>query len=352
MKRKAMRYLAKTVALVLAGVFCFGELETNAAKGDAVVNIPENRALGEFEDSLVLSTYTTYFYTDNGSCKYSYDEAGELYYSKEEMIYEIDGCKVKKIYEIRPSATEAIAYLYTYRYLEDKTLGYMDKYDHGVYEYGRGWVWDKDGREQLDVQYDTEGNIKSVDCSYYDEEGRLAYEFSDLSGLEERIMDASPMRSYQYSGDYTVYGYTQEWVNGEKKACSRKDEMDGKVLLEAEYADELNDMYWYSYDDEGKLLYEIVCMPQWDAEYYEVELTHYLYDDQGRCKESYSYQVVGDLVVQDTGLYSGEYRCFVAIFGDREYPTDIMAESTDTEPAVILFDLHTGEFWDMDMGEN
>lgn len=352
MKRAQIRFLAKTVALVLAGVTCFGGLEANADKAENMIEIPENTQIGDLAESLVLNSYTMYDYSENGSEKYSYLYTGELYYSKEERIYEEDGYRVKKIYEVRPSGTYADAILYTYRYLEDKTLCYMDKYDHGNHEYGKGWVWDADGREVLAVKYDTEGNVKSVDCSYYDEEGRLAYEFSDLSGVEKHIMDASPMRSYQYSGDYTVYGYTQEWANGEKQLCYRKDEMDGKILLEAEYADELDDMYWYSYDEEGKLVYEIATIPQLGEEYSEVELTHYLYDEQGRCKESYSYQVVGDLFIQDTGLYSGEYRSFAALFGDREYPTDIIVESNDTEPVVIWFDTHTGDFLDMDMGEN
>lgn len=351
MKKKAIRYLAGTVAMVLVGVFCFGELETDATKD--VVNIPENRELDEFEDSLVLNSYTTYSYTDNGSCEYRYRETGILYYSREEMIYEIDGCTVKKIYEVRPSATEAIANLYTYRYLDDKTLGYMDKYNHGVYEYGRGWVWDKDGREQLDVQYDAEGNVESVDCSYYDEEGRLAYEFSDLPNMEENSMNAADISSYQYKGDYTVFGYIQGGISGEKKICSRKDEMDGKVLLEAECTGKnLDELTWYSYDEEGKLLYEVVTRQQWGEEYNEIEFTHYLYDEQGRCKESYTYQVVGDINVQDTGLYSGEYRSYAALFDGKDFPTDIIIESSDTEPVVIWFDLHSGEFLDMGMGEN
>lgn len=352
MKRTQITFWARTFALVLAGVTCFGGLEANADKAERMIEIPENTQIEDFGDSLVLKGYTVYDYTENGSGKYSYDELGELYYSKDEVIYEEDGYRVKKIYEVRPGGTDANAFLYTYRYLEDKTLCYMDKYDHGNYEYGRGWVWDADGREVLAAKYDAEGNVKSVDCSYYDEEGRLAYEYSDLSGVEKRIMDAAPVRSYQYRGDYTVYGYTQEWANGDKQLCYRKDETDGKVLLEAEYTDELDDMYWYSYDDEGKLLYEIVCRPQWGAEYYEVELTHYLYDEQGRCKESYSYDVKEDLIIDDTGMYSGGYRYFAAIFDEMEFPIDIIVESADTESLFIHFDLYSGEFLDMDMGEN
>ncbi|MBE5865702.1 MAG: hypothetical protein E7292_05725 [Lachnospiraceae bacterium] len=352
MKKNAMRYWAKTVALVLAGVTCLGGLEANADKAQRVIEIPENTQIENLCDTLVLKNYTVYDYTESGSGKYSYDENGELYYSKDEVIYEEDGYRVKKIYEVRPGGTYANAFLYTYRYLDDKTLGYMDKYDHGNYEYGMGWVWDADGREVLAVKYDEQGNIKSADCSYYDAEGRLAFEYSDLSGVEKRNMDAAPVRSYQYRGDYTVYGYTQEHANATAENCYRKDEIDGKALLEAEYTDELDNLYWYSYDEEGKLLYEVICRPQWDADCYEVELIHYLYDEQGRCKESYCYDVKSGLFVQDNGLYSGGYRNFVAVFDDGGYPTDIIAESNDTEPVVVWFDLHTGEFIDMDMGEN
>lgn len=352
MKKTPMRYLAQTVAFVLAGVICFGEVKTDASRADKEIEIPQDTQLEDFGGVLELDSYTLYEYTEHGVREFYYDATGSMYRSKETMTYEIDGCQARKIYDVRPSVTKATANIYTYRYLEDKTLCYMDKYEKGKFEYGRGWVWDADGRERMDVRYDSQGGIESVDCSYYDEEGRLAYEFGDMSDVGQRAMKKAQIHSYEYQGDHTVFGYVQDGKNDERKVCYRKDEIHGDVLLEAEFDEhDLESLEWYSYDNEGRVLYKINIYHHWEDEHIGLELTHYLYDEEGRCTESYLYDVKGDLFVEDEGEYSVHRRGFSAIYNGGEFPEDIVVYSAWAEPVFILCDLETGAVWDMDMGE-
>lgn len=354
MNKRRMSYMLKTVALVMAGVIGLCGLETDAAQADEFIEIPEDTRIEEIQNSLELQTYTLYTYDGDVVGQFYYGESGELYRSVETMEYVVDDkYKVKKIWDIRPYDAYADIRLYTYRYLEDKTLCYMDFYENGLFQYGAGWAWDAEGKEQLYVKYDSDMNMESVECSYYDEEGRIAYELSGLSDLEDADLDETEIHSYEYDKDWTVIGYVQNGKNGVKEPNYLKEAIDQDTLLEANYTrGAMDELVWNSYDEEGRLVYKISVETAWKQVYSQANLVHYVYDDQGRIKAEYSYDVVDDISVQDTGIYSDQHRSFSLTMNRDKYPEWIVSDCSLTDKVVVQYDNVTGAFLDITMGDN
>ncbi len=359
-KKKGM--WMKMLAMVTAGVLCFGVLSVNATEErpegaepevEEVIEFPKDDAIKGMEESLDLIAYCVYTYDDKGNevGDYRYGSDGELYYYTKVMENEAkDGCLTKRVWEERTYATFDRTSVYTYRYMDDLTACYMDKYENGKFDYGRGWVWNADGKQELYVKYDTNRQMESVKCSYYDEEGRLAYSFSGLPDFDGFHADETTVYSYEYGENGIVRGYCR--TGDEKVSCYLKEEAEGNVLLEASYTEEeISDLEWFIYDEEGRALWKVTVELDYEEVYSEVDLEHYIYDEEGRCVAAYTYNIIGDITLKDTGLYSDRKRGFSVLYDGREYPYSMEFQDGVTGSTYVKYHGTTGTLWDTNLGE-
>ncbi|MBQ2802981.1 MAG: hypothetical protein IJF07_03690 [Lachnospiraceae bacterium] len=332
----------------------FGGMETKA-ETKYQMDIPEDEWLEEMESALELQYYTAYTYDETGreTGDYRYNTEGELFYYKEVLKYENkDNCVFKRVMERRADKLFHNVYFYTYQYMEDKTACFMDKYKNGKLDYSQSFLWDVNGKELLSVDYDENTEIDAIDGSFYDEEGRLAYSISGLADLDTISKEEMEIYSYKYDSNGVMRGYTKTSENGKETPCYRKEEIEGAVLLESSFTSELMDKFkWYAYDEEGRKEIEISISEAWNSEFYEISLEHYIYDESGLCEGKYTYDVVDDIIVADTGKYSDVLRYFAASFEGNAFPYVITSDSYLTGVTYVTFDYATGKLAYTNMGE-
>ncbi len=359
-KKKGM--WIKMLAMVTAGILCLGVLPVSATEErpdgaepevEEVIEFPKDDAINGMEESLDLIGYFVYTYDEEGNevGDYRYGADGEMYYyTKVFENKEKDGYRIKRVWEERPYATFDRISVYTYRYMDDLTACYMDKYENGEFDYGRGWVWNADGKQELYVKYDADRQMESANCSYYDEEGRLAYSFSGLPDFDAFNTDETSIYSYEYDEKGIVRGYCR--TKDEIEPCYLKEETEGNILLEASYSeDEISDLEWFIYDEEGRVLWKVMVEPAYKEDYSEADLEHYIYDEEGRCVAAYTYNIIGDITLKDNGLYSDRGREFSVLYGGREYPYSIEFQDKVTGSTYVKYHDTTGALLETNLGE-
>ena len=243
-------------------------------------------------------------------------------------------------------------YLYTYRYLDDKTICYMDRYKNGSFAYGRGLVWSTDGTAKLSVKYDANREIESTECTYYDEEGRQAYVLSGLSALDAIDWNEASIYSYEYAENGVMTGYVQTGKQDSKTPWCRQEVVDGQVLLEMEYTENtIDDLIWYAYDKAGNVIYEVSVGLDARKEYSEAYLIHYVYDEQGNCVAQYDYDIVDDIEIDNKESVADSDRSLKVVLGESGYLEKIVSECSLTDNVVVQYDSVSGAFDKLVVGD-
>jgi len=353
MKKRRMNPVAGTIGLLMAGVLTLGVIESDATTVNDHIVIPGDPQMVAYGDALELDMFTTYTNSGDLRGQFSYGPDGKLYHSVETLEYEDEeGYKVKKVWNVSTSKATAELYLYTYRNEGNETFCYMDKYKNGMFDYGSSWVNSQDGDTQFYVKYDSAGNVKKMECTYYDEEGRPAYILSGMTDLEKIDWNETDIFSYEYCENGVACGYIQKGQTGERVPCYRKEVSENQIMLEMEYtASSVETLDWYMYDKDGRILYKISVSPAWNKEYSEINLEHYLYSGSSMLMAKYIYDVQGDILIQNTGSNMDAERSFQACFGKSGYPIEIIAQNSATDTIMIRYNKATGAMEKIIMGE-